>query len=142
MVKRAMADRDALALADVFEPGPIVPERPRRQFRREIGSREREVIDAFLDAGGQPALWPSALQSLAGLLNAEGCILKEGPTSSFEPICSPSMDPILEYAKREGCVEKDGRVERCLAAFAQGRDIVTESMAFSPSELDSHPYNR
>ncbi|MGH6813527.1 MAG: helix-turn-helix transcriptional regulator [Methylocella sp.] len=32
-------------------------------------------------------------------------------------------------------------MERCLSAFAQGRDIVTESMIFSPSELDNHPYN-
>jgi DNA-binding CsgD family transcriptional regulator/putative component of membrane protein insertase Oxa1/YidC/SpoIIIJ protein YidD len=105
------------------------------------GSRERGVIDAILEAGGQPELWPSALQRLAGLLNADGCILKEGPTSSFAPICSPSMDPIVEYAKREGCVEKNGRVERCLAAFARGHDIVTESMIYSPSELDNDPYN-
>jgi DNA-binding CsgD family transcriptional regulator/putative component of membrane protein insertase Oxa1/YidC/SpoIIIJ protein YidD len=142
MVKRrAMSDGDGRALADVVGPGPIIPERPRRHFRREIGSREREVIDAFLEAGRQPAHWPSALQSLAGLLNAEGCVLREGPTSSFVPICSPSMDPILEHAKREGCVEKNGRVERCLAAFALGHDIVTESMVFSASELDSDPYN-
>lgn len=105
------------------------------------GSRERKVIDAILEAGGQPELWPSVLQKLAGLLNAEGCILKEGPTSSFAPICSPSMDPILEYARDRGCVEKNGRVERCLAAFAQGHDIVTESMIFTPSELDNDPYN-
>ncbi len=57
--------------------------------------REREIIDAFLEAAGQPELLPSALQKLAKLLNSDGCILKEGPASSFAPVCSPSMDPIL-----------------------------------------------
>ncbi len=56
--------------------------------------REREVIDAFLEAGGQPALWPGAFQKLADLINAEGWVLG-GPNSFFAPICSPSLERVL-----------------------------------------------
>ncbi|MGI8568545.1 MAG: hypothetical protein ACR2KT_05500 [Methylocella sp.] len=41
---------------------------------------------------------------------------------------------------REGWVDKNAQVERCLSVFAQGHDIVTESMIFSSSELDHPPY--
>ncbi len=101
-------------------------------------SREQEVINAFLEAGEHTKLWPGALQKLADLVNAEGWVFG-GPTSYFAPICSPSMDRVLEYEMREGWVDKKAQVERCLLVFAQGREIVTESMIFSPSELDRPP---
>jgi DNA-binding CsgD family transcriptional regulator len=103
------------------------------------GSRERGVIDAIIEAGGQPELWPSAFQKLAGLINAEGWLLG-GPNSFFAPICSPSLDRVLEYDLREGWVDKNAQVERCSSVFAQGHDIVTESMIFSSSELDHLQY--
>jgi hypothetical protein len=52
-------------------------------------SRARDVVAEFHAAALRSALWPSALQNLAALTGAEGCMLAGGPTSSVAPICSP-----------------------------------------------------
>ena len=100
-------------------------------------NRAREAVEAFHTAALQPELWPRALEKLAVCFDADGCMLLGGPTSYFEPICSPSLNPILEDAIRGmglGRVDKDARVNRALLAFSDGHDIVTESTILAPRE--------
>ncbi|MGH6847552.1 MAG: helix-turn-helix transcriptional regulator [Methylocella sp.] len=105
-------------------------------------NRAREAVEAFHTAALQPELWPRALEKLAVCFDADGCMLLGGPTSFFEPICSPSLNRILQDAVRGmglGRVDKDARVNRSLLAFSDGYDIVTESTILSAREPDRPP---
>jgi len=106
-----------------------------------IEARVREAVHAFFEAAKSPNLWPSALKTLSDALGAEGCVLKPGPHASLAPVVSPGLDESLEYALRNGWIENNARNERSIAVFGRGQDIVTESMVFSPWELDNIPYN-
>jgi DNA-binding CsgD family transcriptional regulator len=106
-----------------------------------IESRAREAVYAFFEAAKRPGLWPSALKTLSDAVDAAGCVLKPGPNAALPPVVSPDLDSMLDYALREGWIEKDARNARSIAAFGRGQDIVTESMVFSPWELDCIPYN-
>jgi DNA-binding CsgD family transcriptional regulator len=106
-----------------------------------IESRAREIVYGFFEAAMNPGLWPSALKILSDALDAEGCVLTPGPHAPLAPVVSPDLDGMLDYALREGWIEKNARNERSIAAFGHGQDIVTESMVFSPWELDNVPYN-
>ena len=106
-----------------------------------IDTRAREALYAFFEAAKSPGLWPSALKTLSDAVHADGCVLKPGPDAPLAPMVSPDLNESLDYALREGWIEKNARDERSIAAFGRGQDIVTESMVFSPWELDNLPYN-
>jgi DNA-binding CsgD family transcriptional regulator len=103
--------------------------------------RAPEAVSALREAAPQPELWIDALQNLADAFHAEGWVIKYGPPSLRAPIWSSSLDKIFNYGLREGWCDKDARLQRCLTAFAEGKAVVTESMVFNSSELDSLPYN-
>lgn len=104
-------------------------------------NRISEVMGALREAALRPDRWTDSLQRLATAFKAEGWIIKSPPASYISPICSPSLDGMVNYAMREEWTNKDVRLERCLLAFAEGRDILTESMIFSSWELDYLSYN-
>jgi DNA-binding CsgD family transcriptional regulator len=106
-----------------------------------IETRAHEAVYAFFAAAKRPRLWPSTLKTLSDSVNAKGCVLKPGPNAPLPPIVSPDLNECLEYALHNGWIEKNARNERSIAAFGRGQDIVTESMVFSPWELDNIPYN-
>jgi DNA-binding CsgD family transcriptional regulator len=113
----------------------------RRIMNDRDGFVADEIIEVFCKAATRPELWTGALQTLADAFHADGWVLKPWPSSFRAPIWSPSLDHVLNHAMREGWIDNDVRLERCLAAFAKGRDIVTESIVFTPLELDHLPYN-
>jgi DNA-binding CsgD family transcriptional regulator len=105
-----------------------------------IEARVREAVHTFFEAAKSPRLWPSALKILSDAVGAEGCVLKPGQAAPMPPVVSPDLDECLMYALRNGWIENNARNERSIAAFGRGQDIVTESMVFSPWELDNIPY--
>ncbi|HWX76594.1 MAG TPA: hypothetical protein VNY32_03915, partial [Candidatus Acidoferrales bacterium] len=100
-----------------------------------------DVIREFHEAAVRPELWPAALQKLADTFQAGGRVLVGGPSSSFAPIWSSALQENMRGATTIGWVEDNRCVERSLLAFKLGRDIVTEEMIFSRSELDRHQAN-
>jgi DNA-binding CsgD family transcriptional regulator len=101
-------------------------------------SRARDVVAEFHAAALRSALWPSALQNLAALTGAEGCMLAGGPTSSVAPICSPSMTEFVDFTMDGGMANSDARIEKSIASFQRGHDVVTQSMLFSSKERADH----
>ena len=102
-------------------------------------SRAADVVADFHAAALRSALWPNALKNLATLTGAEGCMLAGGPTSSVAPICSPSMTEFLAFTMDGGMANSDARIEKSIASFQHGQDVVTESMHFTLKERADHP---
>jgi len=101
------------------------------------------LIDPLYEAATRPELWRSLLAELSRVFGAAGATLCVGPSSHNIPrIWSPSLDEAIEIGLRTGWLPNQNvRVPREFNAFRQGRDIVTDSMLFSPWELDHLPFN-
>jgi DNA-binding CsgD family transcriptional regulator len=99
------------------------------------------MIDRFYEAATQPELWRGLLAELADALGAEGCYLIPGIGSPFRPVCSPSMDESCFVGLKEGWFDRNPRLTRGFAAVRSTKEIVTESMLFTPWELDHHPFH-
>src|SRR6202022_653750 len=95
---------------------------------------------AYANPPLRSALWPSALQNLAALTSAEGCMLAGGPASSVAPICSPSMTEFVDFTMDGGMANSDVRIEKSIASFQRGHDVLTASMLFSSKERADHPF--
>jgi len=99
------------------------------------------LSDHFFEAAALPELWPDVLAKLADTIGADGCALVGGPDSKLEPICSASMDEVVDFGRRNDWLDKNVRIPRRIAAFGQGIDIITESMLFTDWELDHLPFH-
>ncbi len=106
-------------------------------------TRLAELIDPFYEAAARPELWQNLLVDLSEVFGAAGATLCVGPISHNTPkIWSPSLDEAIEFGLRAGWLPNQNiRVPRQFKAFDQGRDVVTESMIFSPWELDHLRFN-
>jgi DNA-binding CsgD family transcriptional regulator len=99
------------------------------------------VIQAFHHAAARPELWPAALRKLADTFESDGCALIGGPSSSIEPICSPSLQKMKDDAAHIESVEDYLGVEKILLALELDHDIVTEATIPSSSELGPRQEN-
>jgi DNA-binding CsgD family transcriptional regulator/PAS domain-containing protein len=101
------------------------------------------LIDPFYEAAARPELWRNLLAELSAAFGAAGATLCVGPISRNTPkIWSPSLDEAIDIGLRTGWLpNRNIRVPRQFKAFGQGRDVVTDSMVFSPWELDHLPFN-
>jgi DNA-binding CsgD family transcriptional regulator/PAS domain-containing protein len=101
------------------------------------------LIDPFYEAATRPELWRNLLAELSEVFGAAGATLCVGPVSQNTPkIWSPSLDEAIDIGLRTGWLpHQNARIPRQFKAFRQGRDIVTDSMIFSPWELDHLPFN-
>jgi DNA-binding CsgD family transcriptional regulator len=97
-----------------------------------------EVIGRFHEAAVRPELWPAALQKLADIFQAGRCVLVGGPSSSVEPVWSSAIEEQPGASTSRDWIEDKSFVAKVLLAFNLGRDIVTEEMVLSPSELDRY----
>lgn len=100
-----------------------------------------QVIDRFYEAAMQPELWRAVLHEASLAFGAGGANLYPGPSALFRPVCSESLDEPFELGVREGWFASNPRVARLAPILAQPRFIATESMLFSPEELDRLPFN-
>lgn len=98
------------------------------------------VIDRVYEAAGRSELWPVVLDEVNTALGGTGTILIPGPTSPFAPAFTEWFAEPVDFATRHGLFEHNPRITRGIKV-AGPRDILTESMIFSPWELDHHPYN-
>jgi len=101
------------------------------------------LIDPFYEAAARPELWRNLLAELSEVFGAAGATLCVGPIAHNAPkIWSPSLDEAIDIGLRTGWLpNRNIRVPRQFKAFRQGRDVVTDSMIFSPWELDHLPFN-
>ncbi len=101
------------------------------------------LIDPFYEAAARPELWRNLLVELSEVFGAAGATLCVGPISRNTPrIWSQSLDEAIDIGLRTGWLPNQNiRVPRQFKAFRQGRDVVTDSMIFSPWELDHLPFN-
>ena len=98
------------------------------------------VIDRFYEAAAQPALWRTVLHEASIALGAEGAELFPGPQARVRPVYSEPLDEAIATGLSEGWFADNPRVTRGLAALDTGA-VITESMIFSPEELDRLPFN-
>lgn len=115
--------------------------RPVEQMGGFNESRAAGLIEHFYEAAVRPELWRDLLDRLAEALGAEGCYLIPGADSPFRPICSRSMEESCAAGLEEGWFEKNPRLTRGFAAVRSTTEIVTESMLFTPWELDHLPFH-
>lgn len=101
------------------------------------------LIDPFYEAAARPDLWRSLLTELSEVFGAAGATVCVGPISHNTPkIWSQSLDEAIDIGLRAGWLPNQNvRVPRQFKAFRQGHDVVTDSMIFSPWELDRLPFN-
>jgi DNA-binding CsgD family transcriptional regulator len=99
------------------------------------------LIDGFYEAAARPELWRDLLADVAVALKAEGCALTPGPASPLRPVCSASLDELYAASVQEKWIDNNIRMTRGVKALKKPRDIVTESMLFTPWELDHLPYH-
>lgn len=99
------------------------------------------LIEGFYEAAIRPELWNGLLGQLAEALGAEGCYLVPGTGSSFRPMCSTSMAESCEAGLKEGWFDRNPRLTRGFSMVTSTQEIVTESMLFSPWELDHLPFH-
>lgn len=104
-------------------------------------NRAAGLIERFYEAAVRPELWQDLLGELADALGAEGCYLIPGIGSSFQPVCSRSMQESCVTGLEEGWFDRNPRLTRGFAAVKSTQEIVTESMLFSPWELDHLPFH-
>ncbi len=101
------------------------------------------LIDLFYEAAARPELWRNLLAELSEVFGAAGATICVGPVSQNTPkIWSPSLDEAIDIGLRTGWLpHQNARIPRQFEAFRQGHDVVTDSMIFSPWELDHLPFN-
>jgi hypothetical protein len=105
-------------------------------------SRLAGLIDPIYESAALPQLRRGLLAEFSDALGAAGAFLHGDPTAGLTIICSESMDEVLDGGLRTGWLpHRNARMRRELDAFRQGHAIVTESMIFSPWELDHLPFN-
>lgn len=106
-------------------------------------NRLADLIDPLYEAAARPELWRNLLVDLSEVFGAVGATLCVGPISHNTPkIWSQSLDEAIDMGLRTGWLPtKNVRVPRQFRAFKQGRDVVTDSMIFSPWELDHLAFN-
>ena len=99
------------------------------------------LIDGFYEAAARPELWRDLLAQMAVALGAEGCALTPGPASPLRPVCSASLDELYAASVQERWIDNNVRMTRGVKALKTPQDIVTESMLFTPWELEHLPYH-
>jgi hypothetical protein len=100
------------------------------------------LIDPIYESAAVPQLRRGLLTEFSDALGAAGAFLHGDPTAGVNILCSESMDEVLDAGLRTGWLPgRNARMQRELNAFRQGDAIVTESMIFSPWELDHLPFN-
>lgn len=106
-------------------------------------TRLAALIDPLYEAAARPELWRQLLTELSHTFGAAGATLCVGPISHNVPkIWSDSLDEAIGFGLRAGWLPKQNvRIPRQFNAFRHGRDVVTDSMVFSPWELDHLPFN-
>lgn len=98
------------------------------------------LIDRVQAAALQPQLWREVLQEIATAFSATGGLLIPVPGILLSPSCSAELDEAVLRGLKEGWFAANPRTERCIPAFRDPDRIVTESMLFTPRELDTIPY--
>ena len=99
------------------------------------------LIDGFYEAAARPELWRNLLAQMAVALGAEGCAFVSGPASPLRPLCSASLDELVTALIQEKWIDNSVRMTRGADALKTSQDVVTESMLFTPWELEHLPYN-
>ena len=99
------------------------------------------IIDRFYRAAANPSEWRAVLNEMADVFGAEGVCLVPGPTASLAPICSEALDAPFDHGVRNGWFDDSPRFSRGMPRIKKSDDLVTESMLFSPAELDRLPFN-
>ncbi|MCI0600270.1 MAG: helix-turn-helix transcriptional regulator [Beijerinckiaceae bacterium] len=105
-------------------------------------SRLAALIDPIYESAALPHLRRGLLAEFSDAVGAAGAFLHGDPTAGVKIICSESMDEVRDAGLRTGWLpHRNARMRRELNAFRQGHAVVTESMIFSPWELDHLPFN-
>jgi DNA-binding CsgD family transcriptional regulator len=104
-------------------------------------ARISSIIEKFYAAAADPTQWRAVLHEMSDILGAEGICVFPGPKSNLSPVASDGLDAPLEYGIQNGWFLDNPRVTRGTAFIKRPDDLVTESMLFSPAELDRLPYN-
>ena len=103
-------------------------------------ARVEDIIDRIYEAAGRSDLWPEVLEALNRSVGGLGSALTPGPTSSFRAVYTADLEGVFATARQGGWIEKNLRVERGVTLFRPDH-VVTESMLFTPWELDHLPFN-
>jgi DNA-binding CsgD family transcriptional regulator len=104
-------------------------------------SRLAGLIDPIYESAARPELRRGLMAEFSDALGAAGAFLG-APRAGIKAICTEPMDEVLDAGIRSGWLpDRNARAPRELNAFRQGHAIVTESMIFSPWELDHLPFN-
>ncbi len=99
------------------------------------------TIDQFYEAAANPSLWPQALDRLARLSGARGCILVTPGVMPGELPCSPAMDePTARYFAEDWHL-RDHRTEmtQSLPDFS---GVVTDQDLFTPETMVKSEFYR
>ncbi len=100
------------------------------------GAGTEIAIGAFHNAAARPELWSAALEKLADAFEANGCALIGGPSASIEPVCSPSLQKMIDDAGDIGVVEDYLGVERIPSLFDMSDDFAVAGTIPWSSDLD------
>jgi DNA-binding CsgD family transcriptional regulator len=108
------------------------------QFKEQ---RINVIIEKFYAAAADPIQWRAVLHEMADVFGAQGICLVPGPDCNFSPVSSLGLDEAMDYGARKGWFVESPRFSRGMAHIKKSDDLVTESMLFSPTELDRLPFN-
>jgi DNA-binding CsgD family transcriptional regulator len=98
------------------------------------------VIDRFYEAAAQPELWRTVLHETSIALGATGTELFPGPRAPIVPVYCDSLDEVVSAGISQGWFADNPRVAKAMPAL-KSATVITESMIFSPEELDRLPFN-
>jgi DNA-binding CsgD family transcriptional regulator len=99
------------------------------------------LIEGFYEAATRPELWRQILARSADAFGARGSCISTGPESNLQPVCSPSLDEVVDIGLKQGWHGDNVRMVRGAPHFNKSGNIVTERMLFTPWELDNLPFH-
>ena len=102
-------------------------------------SRLVTAVDGLYEAAAVPALWPSALQSLATATGGSHGLILYAPPHRGWYACSPDMKECVDTFFAQNWMSSNVRAPNGIKAGRDGQVVFSDSTIFSPGELDRAP---
>jgi DNA-binding CsgD family transcriptional regulator/PAS domain-containing protein len=99
------------------------------------------AIEAIYATAAAPALWPQALDTIAGCFGDVGAILLyKRDNGSFGTIVSPALEVAQRAYEREWWRHDFKSIRGLELSYSLGRDAVTDRHVVWPGEIENHPF--